>query len=180
MQATNAQIGVAVSAYYPLVNLTALAGFESGRASTFISPPSGLWSLGASALETAFEGGRRHAVSQEARAAYDQSVANYRETVLAAIQEVEDNLATQRILVQEADTQAAAVTAVERSLNLSLTRYQGGVTSYLEVVTAQSAALADEVTADLSTRRMVASVLLIEDLGGGWNVSSLPPFSTLR
>jgi outer membrane protein TolC len=122
-----------------------------------------------------FDGGYRRGVTEQTRAAYDQSVDNYRQTVLMAFQEVEDNLAALRILEQEANTENAAVTAAERSLDLSTTRYRGGVTNYLEVTTAQSAALADEVTAlNILIRRMNASVLLVKAIGGGWNVSQIP------
>ena len=124
---------------------------------------------------TAFDGGRRRAVSDQARAAYDESVANYRQTVLTAFQEVEDNLAALRILNNEAQAQQAAVAAAERSVQLSTNRYRGGVSSYLEVTTAQSVALADErAGVDILRRRMAASVSLIKALGGGWDSASLP------
>jgi outer membrane protein TolC len=124
---------------------------------------------------TIFDVGRRRALTDEAKAGYDSSVATYRETVLAAFQQVEDNLAALRILEQEAGTQATAVEAAQRSLSLSTTRYEGGVTSYLEVITAQNAALSDEVTSvNILGRRMASAVLLIEALGGGWDRSSLP------
>jgi outer membrane protein TolC len=111
----------------------------------------------------------------QATAAYDETVANYRETVLNGFQQVEDNLAALRILEKEADTQQRAVVAAEKSLALSLIRYRGGITSYLEVTVAQSAALSDEVTAvDILGRRMTNAVLLIQALGGGWDRSSLP------
>lgn len=126
-------------------------------------------------MVTAFDAGRRHAVSDQAKAAYDESVANYRETVLGAFQDVEDNLAALRILQDEAKTQQAAVTAAQASLNQSLTRYKGGVTTYLEVITAQGLALSDERTAvQILGRRVNASVLLVRALGGGWDSSSLP------
>jgi len=173
--AANAQIGVAQSAYYPLINLSASGGFESSSISTLINGPSGLWSLGLSALVTVFDVGRRRSLTDEARAAYDYQVAAYRETVLTGFQQVEDNLAAVRILEDEAKVQDEAVTAAQRSLDLSVTRYKGGVTSYLEVITAQSAALADEVTAvNIVGQRMVATVLLVQALGGGWDRSSLP------
>lgn len=124
---------------------------------------------------TVFDVGRRRALSDEARASYDSTVASYRETVLGAFQQVEDNLAALRILEQEAGVQAVAVQAAQRSLELSNTRYEGGVTSYLEVITAQNAALADEVTAvNILGRRLASAVLLIQALGGGWDRSSLP------
>jgi len=176
VQEANAKIGVARSAYFPLVSLNAGGGFESGAIGTLLQGPSGLFSLGGQAAETLFEGGARRGATQQAIAARDQSIALYRETVLTAFQEVEDNLAVLRILQDETQTQVAAVASAERSLNLSLTRYQGGVTNYLEVTTAQTAALSDEITAvDLLTRRVAASVLLVKALGGGWDVTKLPP-----
>jgi NodT family efflux transporter outer membrane factor (OMF) lipoprotein len=175
IQEANAQIGVARAAYFPLITLTGSGGFESSQAGTWLQGPSGFWSLGAQAAELLFDAGRRHAISDQAKAAYDQSVDNYRQTVLTSFQEVEDNLAALRILQEEAQTQAGAVAAAEHSLSLSITRYRGGVTNYLEVTTAQSAALSDERAAvDILTRRMAASVLLIKAIGGGWDVSQIP------
>jgi len=171
----NAQIGVAKSAYYPLVNLGASGGFESSSITSLLNGPSGLWSIGLSAVGTVFDVGRRRALTDQARAAYDFQVAAYRENVLSAFQQVEDNLAAVRILENEAKVQDEAVVAAQHSLDLSITRYKGGVTSYLEVITAQSAALADEVTAvNILGRRMASTVLLIQALGGGWERSSLP------
>ncbi len=171
----NAQIGVARSAYYPLVNLGAAGGFESSAITTLINGPSGLWSIGLSAAETVFDVGRRRALNDQARAAYDSQVANYRQSVLDGFQQVEDNLAAVRILENEAKIQDEAVVAAQHSLDLSITRYKGGVTSYLEVITAQNAALADEVTAvNILGRRMANTILLIQALGGGWDRSSLP------
>jgi NodT family efflux transporter outer membrane factor (OMF) lipoprotein len=171
----NAQIGVAKSAYYPTISLGASGGFESSAITTLINGPSGLWSLGLSAVGTVFDGGRRRALTDQARAAYDSQVATYRQTVLNGFQQVEDNLAAVRILENEAKVQDEAVSAAQRSLDLSVTRYKGGVTSYLEVITAQNAALTDEVTAvNILGRRMANTVLLIQALGGGWDRSSLP------
>jgi NodT family efflux transporter outer membrane factor (OMF) lipoprotein len=175
MAAANAQIGVAKSAYYPLVNLAAAGGFESGSITTLISGPSILWSAGPSALFTIFDVGRRRAASDQAIAAYDQAVANYRQTVLTGFQQVEDNVAALRILEQEAQVQSKAVTAAQKYLELANTRYKGGVTSYLEVTTAESAALSDEVTTvNILGRRMIAAVTLVQALGGGWHRSALP------
>jgi NodT family efflux transporter outer membrane factor (OMF) lipoprotein len=171
----NAQIGVAKSAYYPMISLGASGGFESSSITTLLQGPSGLWTVGLSAVGTIFDGGRRHALTDQARAAYDFQVASYRESVLTGFQQVEDNLAAVRILENEAKVQDEAVAAAERSLDLSVTRYKGGVTSYLEVITAQSVALSDQVTAvNILGRRMANTVLLIQALGGGWEKSSLP------
>ncbi len=175
MASANAQIGVAKAAYYPLVNLAAAGGFESGSITTLISGPSILWSAGPSAVLTIFDVGRRRAASDQAVAAYDQAVANYRQTVLTGFQQVEDSVAALRILEHEAQVQDKAVTAAQKYLELAITRYKGGVTSYLEVTTAQSAALSDEVTAvNILGRRMVDAVTLVQALGGGWDRSSLP------
>ena len=173
--AANAQVGVARAAYFPVFSLTGSGGFESTSIATLIQGPSGFLTAGASAVMTALDVGRRRALSEQARAAYDESEANYRQTVLTALQEVEDNLATLRILNDEAKAQEAAVAAAEHSLELSTNRYKGGVVSYLEVTTAQSTALADERAAvDILRRRMTASVSLIKALGGGWNSANLP------
>ncbi|HXM99040.1 MAG TPA: efflux transporter outer membrane subunit [Candidatus Dormibacteraeota bacterium] len=175
MAAANAQIGVAKAAYYPNISLGAVGGFESGAISTLLSGPSILWSAGASAIAPIFDGGRRRANTDQAVAAYDQTVANYRETVLTGFQQVEDNLAALRILEKEADTQQHAVVASQKYLELALIRYRGGITSYLEVTTAQTASLTDEVTAvNILGRRMTNAVLLIQALGGSWDRSSLP------
>jgi NodT family efflux transporter outer membrane factor (OMF) lipoprotein len=171
----NAQIGVAESAYYPVISLTGGGGFESSSIASLLNGPSGLWSFGASAVGTIFDVGRRRALTDQARAAYEVQVAAYRESVLTGFQQVEDNLAALRILENEAKVQDEAVMAAQSSLDLSNTRYTGGVTSYLEVTIAQSAALADEVTAvNILGRRMANTVLLIQALGGGWDRSSLP------
>jgi NodT family efflux transporter outer membrane factor (OMF) lipoprotein len=175
VQEQNAQIGVAKAAYYPLLTLSGSGGFESTAFTTLIQGPSGLYALGGQAAQTLFDGGKRKGTLEQARATYDQSVAQYRATILTAFQEVEDNLAALRILEDESATQTRAVAAAQHSLSLSETRYRGGVTNYLEVTTAETAALSDEVTAvNLLTRRMAASVLLIKALGGGWNVSQIP------
>jgi outer membrane protein TolC len=124
---------------------------------------------------TVFDVGRRRAVTDQAVAAYDYQVTSYRENVLSGFQQVEDNLAAVRILEKEAKVQDEAVVAAQGSLALSIKRYKGGVTSYLEVITAQNAALSDEVTAvNILGRRMANMVLLIQALGGGWERSSLP------
>jgi NodT family efflux transporter outer membrane factor (OMF) lipoprotein len=173
--AANAEVGLAKTAYYPLVNIAGTAGLESGSITTLLQGPAGMWAVGASAVETLFDGGRRRALNDQAKAAYDSTVATYRQTVLTGFQQVEDNLAALRILEQEAGVQATAVQAAQRSLDLSTTRYDGGVTSYLEVITAQNAALSDELTAvNILGRRMADAVLLIQAIGGGWDSGNLP------
>jgi NodT family efflux transporter outer membrane factor (OMF) lipoprotein len=172
--AANAQIGVATSAYYPVIDLAATAGFESGSITTLFQGPGVLWSFGPSAVATIFDFGRRRAVSDQAKAAYNQAVANYRQTVLTGFQQVEDNLAALRVLEQEAQVQRAAVTAAQGALDTSMTLFRGGLTSYLTVTTAQSALLTDQVTAvNILGRRMSGAVLLIQALGGGWDISAL-------
>jgi NodT family efflux transporter outer membrane factor (OMF) lipoprotein len=174
MAAANANIGVAKAAYFPLFSFPGSAGYEGTSVANWLSNPSTFASVGLSAVVTVFDVGRRRAALDQARAAYDQTLANYQQNVLVAYQEVEDNLAALRLLEQEANTEAAAVAAAEHSLDLSKNRYTGGVTTYLEVITAQTTALADERTAvQVSGRRMVDSVLLIKALGGGWDAASL-------
>lgn len=171
----NAQVGLAKTAYYPLVNIFGTGGFESGEITTLLQGPSAMWSVGASAAMTLFDGGRRRALNDEAKTSYDSTVASYRQTVLTGFQQVEDNLAALRILEQEARVQASAVQDAQRSLDLSNNRYQGGVTSYLEVITAQNAALSDELTAvNILGRRMASAVLLVQAIGGGWDRGDLP------
>jgi NodT family efflux transporter outer membrane factor (OMF) lipoprotein len=171
----NAQIGIAVSAYYPQVSISATGGLESAAIDTLFQGPSALWSVGGSAFETVLDGGRRRAVTQQARDNHEATVASYRENVLEAFQQVEDNLAALRLLDQELTTQQVAVASARRSVDLSTVRYKRGITTYLEVLTAQSIALSDErIAADLMTRRMTASVQLVKALGGGWDRSQLP------
>ena len=174
MAAANANIGVAKAAYFPLFNFSPSVGYEGTAVANWLSNPSAFVTVGASAMVTIFDVGRRRAAYDQAKAAYDQTVANYQQSVLVAYQEVEDNLAALHLLEQEAATQAAAVAASEHSLGLSKNRYSGGVTTYLEVITAQTTALASERAAvQISGRRMVDSVLLIKALGGGWDAASL-------
>lgn len=178
--AANAQIGVARSAYFPQFLLSASGGVESGDIATLLQGPSAAWAFGAGALESVFEGGQRRAVSAEARAAYEQTVAAYRQTVLSAFQDVEDNLAAIRILQQESVKQEVAVQAAERSVVLSLNEYKGGLVDYLQVLTAQTVALSDQLTAvNILGRQTVATVQLIEAVGGGWDVSKLPSVQSM-
>ena len=174
-QAANAQIGVQIAAFYPNISITGSGGFESGQPGTVLQGPSELWSLGASAVEVLFDAGRRRALTEEARHNYLSTVASYRQTVLGGFQEVEDNLGTLVVLDQEAVSADAATKSAQRSLTLSTNRYKGGVTTYLEVLTAQQAQLANQRTqADITTRQFAASVQLIRAIGGGWDTSKLP------
>jgi NodT family efflux transporter outer membrane factor (OMF) lipoprotein len=171
----NAQIGVAIAAYYPQITLSAGGGLESSSIVSLFTWPSRFWSVGPAVSELFLDGGRRRGLTEEAQANYDVTVANYRQSVLTAFQNVEDNLAALRILEEEARQQANAITYAERSLQLANAQYQGGITTYLQVITAQAAALTNEVTGiQLQTRRMMASVSLIQALGGGWDASQLP------
>jgi NodT family efflux transporter outer membrane factor (OMF) lipoprotein len=173
--AANEQIGIAQSAFFPDLVLTATGGFSAGSIVNWFTWPSRFWSVGPSLAETIFDAGRRRAQVESTQAGYDATVANYRQTSLVALQEVEDNLAALRILEDESAKQHEATTSAEDSLQLSLNRYKGGLVTYLEVITAQSIALTNERTeVDLLRRRMGASVQLIKALGGGWNVSQLP------
>ena len=173
--AANEQIGIAKAAFFPSLLLSATGGFESVSSSQWLTWPSRFWSVGPQMAETLFEGGKRHAQLDLERAAYDATVASYRQTVLTAFQQVEDNLAALRILEQEAAAEQAAVTDAEESLSISTDQYKAGIATYLQVITAQTFALQNERSAvDILTRRMTASVLLIEALGGGWDASQLP------
>jgi len=170
-----AQAGVAAKAYYPLLTLTGIVGFESSSFGSWLAGASTFWSIGPAAVITIFDAGRRRAEAQRTRAVVVQSSADYQQTVLTAFREVEDELAVLRVLDEEARVQDSAVAASTRSLTLATNRYRGGVATYLEVIATQSAALTNQRAAvDILTRRMVASVRLITALGGGWNAASLP------
>jgi NodT family efflux transporter outer membrane factor (OMF) lipoprotein len=175
MAAVNEQIGIAKAAFFPSLLLTGSAGLESGSIGDWFAWPSRIWSVGPQVAETVFDAGRRHAESDLALADFDTSVANYRQTVLAAFQQVEDSLAALRVLANESRAEDDAVKAAQESLDISTYQYKAGVASYLQVITSQNIALQDQVAAvNIHTRRMAASVLLIEALGGGWDVSRLP------
>jgi NodT family efflux transporter outer membrane factor (OMF) lipoprotein len=177
--AAAANVGVANAAFFPRLLLTATAGLESRSLGSWLTGLSGFWTAGPALAYTIFDAGRRHATSEQATGAFDETVADYQETILRSLQDVEDSLSTLRILRDEADVQASAVAAAERSVTQANNRYRGGVATYLEVIAAQSAALNNERTAlSLLTRRLSASVLLIKALGGGWNVSTLPVIKT--
>ena len=171
----NAQIGVAKAALYPSLTLGGSAGFESSSFASWLTWPARFWSVGPALALTLFDKGQRKAVTEQSRAIYDGNVASYRQTVLTAFQEVEDNLAALRILSVEAQQQDSAVKAAARSLELATERYKAGIDSYLNVITAQTTLLTNQRTAlTLRTQQMTASVQLIKALGGGWNASELP------
>jgi NodT family efflux transporter outer membrane factor (OMF) lipoprotein len=172
--AANAQIGVAEAAYFPTVSLGASGGFTSSHVQDWLTWPSRVWSFGPSVTETVFDGGKRGALTKQARAAYDERVAVYRKSVLAAFQDVEDQLAAARLLEEEGRRQESVVAAAVRAVRIATDQYKAGTISYLDVVTVQAAALANQRTAiDVLSRRMVASVLLVEALGGGWSADDL-------
>ncbi|HEY6923815.1 MAG TPA: efflux transporter outer membrane subunit [Steroidobacteraceae bacterium] len=167
--AANARIGVARAAYFPVFSLSGAAGFESSQVSNLITAPSLLWAVGPSAVLTVIDGGLHRAQSAQAHAAYDEQVANYRGTVLAAYQDVEDNIVALRQLQEESVSQAAAVAATTGALEQAQYRYKAGIATYLEVVVAENASLAARLSAaDIQVRRMIASVQLVKALGGGW------------
>jgi NodT family efflux transporter outer membrane factor (OMF) lipoprotein len=176
----NAQIGVARAAYFPTVTLSAAAGLESTSVATWFTWPSRFFSVGPAVSEILFDAGLRRATVEQFRAQYDQTVANYRQAVLTGFQQVEDNLASLRILSGEIQYQDAAVKSAERSLALATDRYQLGIDPYLNVITAQTALLSNQETAvNLRIQQMTASGGLIEALGGGWDASQLPSPSQL-
>ena len=169
MAQANAQIGVAKAPYFPALTLSGTVGYQSATMDKWLTAPSRYWSLPISLVETVFDGGLREANTAQAIAAYDASVAAYRQTVLTGFQQVEDSLATLRILEQEAEVQGEAVKLAEQALALALNQYKAGTVNYLTVVVIQAAALANQTTAvNILSRRMVASVQLITALGGGW------------
>ncbi len=172
--AANAQIGVARAAYFPVFSLSAAVGFDSTNASTWLNAPSRLWSVGPSGLLTVFDAGRHRAESAQAHAQYDEQVADYRDTVLTAYREVEDSLTALRRLEQESVSETAAVTATRKALEQAQYRYKAGLVTYLEVASAETTALAAQLTrVDIANRRMGASVLLVKALGGGWRAEKL-------
>jgi NodT family efflux transporter outer membrane factor (OMF) lipoprotein len=173
--AANAQIGVATAAFYPNITLSGGGGIDSSHIGTLFQGPSALWSLGAQASQLLFDAGQRHAVTDQTRHTFESQAANYKATVLAAFNEVEDKLSDLRILDQESVTEHRAVDAARHSLEISNQRYEGGATSYLEVLTAENTLLTNQRTfTDLQSRRFAASVQLVRALGGGWDVSQLP------
>ncbi len=167
--AANAQIGVARAAYFPVFSLSAAAGYDSTSTATWLNAPSRLWSAGPTGLLTVFDAGRHRAQSAQAHAQYDEQVADYRGTVLTAYQEVEDNLAALHRLEQESVSERAAVGATGRALEQAQYRYKAGLVTYLEVATTETTALQAQISrVTILNRRMIASVLLVKALGGGW------------
>ncbi len=173
--AANAQIGIAVSAFYPTITLGGTGGFESTHGGTWIQGPSALWSLGAQATELLFDAGQRHALTDQARHVYEAQGSAYKNAIFLAFEDVEDQLSGMRILEQESAAEQKAVASAQHSYEISNERYKGGVTGYLEVLTAEATLIQSQRTAiDLETRQMVDSVGLVRSLGGGWDTSELP------
>jgi NodT family efflux transporter outer membrane factor (OMF) lipoprotein len=171
----NAQIGIATSAFYPSISLGGQGGFQSMHTGTLFQGPSTLWSLGGQATELLFDAGQRHALTDAARHTYEAQAAAYRSQILAAFNDVEDQLSGLRILEDESTVEERAVASAQHSYDLSNQRYQGGVTGYLEVLTAEATLIQNQRTAiDLKTRQFVSSVGLVRALGGGWDASQLP------
>lgn len=175
LAAANAQIGVAISAYFPTLTLSASAGYESSTLSKLLDASNRIWSVGPQLAVTLFDAGAHSAQVANARAAYDGTVANYRQSVLIGIQQVEDNLATLRVLAHQAEVQSRAVDLARQAEQLTLNSYKAGVLDYTSVVQAQATALSSEQSAlAIRQSRLTASVSLIEALGGGWSVAQLP------
>ena len=181
MEQQNALIGVAVAAFYPVVDLTALFGYSGNPLSSLIQASNRVWSLGASATQTLFQGGALTAQVRVARANYDAQVASYRQTVLTALQNVEDGLSDLRILEQQAAVEDAAVKAANQAVQIALNEYQAGTQAYTTVITAQTLALSDAETAlSVQLQRLTDAVALVEALGGGWNTAELPDKDSLQ
>lgn len=172
--AANARIGVAEAAFYPNVTLSASAGLEAASLAKWLTWPARFWSVGPAVSEVLFDGGLRRAQTDQARAAYDAEVAAYRQTVLTGFQEVEDSLATLRVLEEEARVQQEALAAARQTVEVVTNQYKAGTVSYLNVIVVQTIALSNEQTAlNILGRRMAASVTLVKALGGGWDASAL-------
>lgn len=181
MAAANAQIGVTIAAFYPTITLSGSGGFQSMDLSKLLTWPARFWSIGSALSETVFEGGLRKAQTAQARAAYDATVASYRQTVLTGFQEVEDNLSALRILEQEAAVQEEAVKAARDSLAIITNQYQAGIVGYVNVIVAQATELSNRrVAITIQGQRMTAATLLIKALGGGWDASALPGDKVLK
>jgi outer membrane protein, multidrug efflux system len=174
MAAANAQIGVAKAAYYPSLNLFAQGGWQTANIANLVNVASIFWAVGANVAENIFTGGARRAQVEFAKSGYDATVANYRQSVLGAFQNVQDDITGLQVLQQAGQTQQQAVDAARRTLDISTSRYEGGLVNYLDVVTAQQNLLSDEQEAAIiQGQRLVTSVLLVKDLGGGWDASSI-------
>jgi NodT family efflux transporter outer membrane factor (OMF) lipoprotein len=170
----NAQVGLAMAAFYPHITLSGGGGWQSRDIASLITAPSAMWSLGGDLLQPIFDGGRNRANLALSRAAYDESVANYREGVLEAFQQVEDGLSGLALLNQAAKTQKAAVADSRRALDIANDRYVGGLTTYLDVITAQSTLLSNErLATQLLGQQMTTSVYLVKALGGAWDASEI-------
>ena len=170
----NAEVGIARTAFYPHITLSGSGGWQSTDMASLFNAPSLFWSLGADALQPIFQGGRNRANLAAARAAYDQSVANYRQSVLVAFQEVEDGISNLSTLSQALSTQGAAVEDARKALTIANNRYVGGVTTYLDVITAQTTLLTSErLETQLLGQQMVSAVYLVKALGGGWDASQI-------
>jgi NodT family efflux transporter outer membrane factor (OMF) lipoprotein len=175
LAASNAVIGVARAAYFPTVNLTGGAGFQSATMAQLLKYSSFYWAAGAAASETIFDAGRRKAVTQQAWASYRAGVANYRQTVITAIQQVEDNVAALRILALETHQQDVAVKAAQKNVDLAIQLYRLGINSYLNVITAEVSLLSNQQTdVTIHLQQMTSSVNLVIALGGGWSTNDLP------
>jgi outer membrane protein, multidrug efflux system len=170
----NAQVGIATAAFYPHITLSGSGGWESRDIATLMNVPSAFWSIGGDLLQPVLNGGRNRANLASARAAYDESVANYRQAVLVAFQQVEDGLSNLTLLDQAAKTQQTAVADSRRALDIANNRYVGGVTTYLDVITAQTTLLNNErLATQLLGQQMVASISLVKAVGGGWDASQI-------
>jgi NodT family efflux transporter outer membrane factor (OMF) lipoprotein len=179
--AANEQIGIAKAAYFPILTLSGTGGFVSTNLAKLFTVPSLFWSVGPQLAATLFDGGLRKGQVRFSQAAYDASVATYRQTVLTAFQQVEDQLSSLRILEQEQAVEAEARKAAQDAVDIAMAQYRAGTADYLAVIVLQAALLqAERLEIDIMTRRLTASVLLIEALGGGWNESQLPAHNTIH
>lgn len=181
MEEYNAEIGAAIAAFFPQVSLSAAYGYSGNPVQSLIQISNRIWSLGASASQTLFEGGARTAAVQEANADYDNAVANYRQVVLAALQDTEDQLSSLRILDRQAQQEQAATLSAQRAAEIAMTEYRFGTAIYTTVITSQQTALSNQQTMlQIQESRLLASVKLIVDLGGGWDAASLPSKASLQ
>jgi NodT family efflux transporter outer membrane factor (OMF) lipoprotein len=173
--AANEQIGIAQAAFFPTLTMAATAGVQSSNVLNLLTWPARFWTIGPQLAQILFDAGKRTAQVAQAQAAYDATAAAYRQSILTAFQQVEDNLSALRVLEQESGVTDQAVKSAKRSVDVTTAQYKGGTVNYLNLITVQTIALADEKSAvDLKSRRMTASVLLIQALGGGWDSAKLP------